>query len=57
MQSCAPFFSFWERCAPTSNGQEFNKTITKEYDISANGTTYLSNKYGKVDVKTWEKTG
>ena len=38
-----------------AGGQEFNKTITKEYDISANGTTYLSNKYGKVDVKTWEK--
>ena len=38
-----------------AGGQEFNKTISKEYDISANGTTYLSNKYGKIDVKTWEK--
>lgn len=34
---------------------EFNKTIRKEFPISPNGTTYLSNKYGKVDVKTWDQ--
>ncbi len=35
--------------------QEFTKTIKREFDITANGTTSLSNKYGKVDVKTWNR--
>ena len=34
---------------------EFTKTIKKEYDIAATGTTMLSNKYGKVDIKTWDQ--
>ena len=35
--------------------REYTKTIKKEFDIAANGTTYLSNKYGKVNVKTWDR--
>ncbi|MBX2928561.1 MAG: hypothetical protein KF852_12045 [Saprospiraceae bacterium] len=35
--------------------REFTKTIKKEYDIIADGTVNLSNKYGKVEVKTWDK--
>lgn len=35
--------------------REFTKTIKKEFDISANGTTAIYNKYGKVDVKTWDR--
>ncbi|MDX1665604.1 MAG: hypothetical protein R3350_00155 [Saprospiraceae bacterium] len=34
--------------------QEFNKTIKREFDVSPDGTTSLSNKYGKIEVKTWE---
>lgn len=34
---------------------EFTKTIKKEYDIIATGTTAISNKYGKVEIKTWDK--
>lgn len=35
--------------------KEYTKTIKKEFDIAANGTTYLSNKYGEVAVKTWDR--
>jgi hypothetical protein len=34
---------------------EYNKTVKKEFAISSNGTVYLANKYGKVDVKTWDR--
>lgn len=35
--------------------QEFTKTIKKEFSIHATGTVNLVNKYGKIDVKTWDK--
>ena len=35
--------------------QEFNKTVKKEFDITSDGTTILHNKYGTVDVQTWNK--
>jgi len=35
--------------------QEFTKTIKKEFPITATGTVDLSNKYGKVDVHSWER--
>jgi hypothetical protein len=35
--------------------REFTKVIKKEFDITKNGTTALYNKYGKIDVKTWDK--
>lgn len=38
-----------------NEAREFTKTIKKEYDITANGNIHLSNKYGKVEVKTWDK--
>lgn len=34
---------------------EFNKTIKKEFPVTPNGTTYLDNKYGKIEVKTWDQ--
>jgi len=36
--------------------QEFSKTIIKEFPINATGTVNLKNQYGKVNVKTWEKS-
>ncbi len=36
--------------------QEFTKTIKKEFPITATGTVNLINKYGKIDVKTWDKS-
>ncbi|MEM6377708.1 MAG: hypothetical protein AAF705_05825 [Bacteroidota bacterium] len=39
---------------PNFGRREYTKTIKKEFDIASNGTTYLSNKYGEVDVKTWD---
>ncbi len=38
-----------------ADAQEFTKIIKKEYDISAEGTVNITNKYGKVEVKTWDK--
>jgi len=34
---------------------EYTKVIKKEFPIEREGTVELSNKYGKIDVKTWEK--
>lgn len=33
--------------------QEFTKTINREFSTNANGTTALYDKYGTVNVKTW----
>ena len=35
--------------------QEFSKSIKKNFGIASDGTVALSNKYGKMDVKTWEQ--
>lgn len=35
--------------------QEFTKTIKKEFDLSPEGLTNISNRYGKVIVKSWDK--
>ena len=37
-----------------SNVKEFSKVIYNEFNISAFGTTNLINKYGRMDVHTWE---
>ncbi|MFN0214216.1 MAG: hypothetical protein ACKVT2_08165 [Saprospiraceae bacterium] len=34
--------------------QEFTKTIAREFGTAADGTTALYNKYGNVNVKTWQ---
>ncbi len=40
--------------AGAATEQDYVKTIKKDFaNVSPTGTTYLSNKYGKVDVKTW----
>ncbi|MFN4253961.1 MAG: hypothetical protein ACK4Q5_03010 [Saprospiraceae bacterium] len=47
-------------CRPPSATQpdvaEFTKTISREFSTTADGTTALYNKYGKVNVKTWQNT-
>lgn len=40
---------------PANSKQEFSKTIKKEFEITADGTTSIHNKYGKIDIKTWDK--
>jgi hypothetical protein len=40
---------------PVLHAEEFSKTLKKEYDITPIGNVYLYNKYGKMDVKTWDK--
>ncbi|MEQ1745795.1 MAG: hypothetical protein ABMA02_10235 [Saprospiraceae bacterium] len=34
--------------------QEFSKKINREFNISATGTTAIYNKYGKVNINTWQ---
>ena len=35
--------------------QVFTKNIKKEFSVSANGTCEISNRYGIVELKTWDK--
>lgn len=35
--------------------QEFTKTIKKDFDITADGNTSISNKHGKVEINTWNQ--
>lgn len=43
-------------CSLSSQARrEFSKTIKKEFEISADGTTGIYNKYGKIDIHTWEQ--
>ncbi len=37
------------------DAREYTKTIKKEFEINPEGTTSLINKYGRVDIKTWNK--
>lgn len=34
---------------------KYTKTIKKEFPINASGTTSLQNKYGNIEVKTWDR--
>jgi len=34
--------------------KEFSKTINKQFPITADGTVKISNRYGKVEIKTWD---
>ena len=35
-------------------GKEFTKTVVKEFDITRDGTVGVANKYGSIDVRTWD---
>ncbi len=35
--------------------REYSKAIKREFDITPSGTTSISNKYGKVEIKTWDR--
>ncbi len=39
----------------TINKQEYTKSVKKDFGISPDGTVSLYNKYGKMDIKTWDK--
>jgi len=38
-----------------AKAKKFEKTIERSFDITQNGTTAITNKYGKVTIQTWEK--
>lgn len=40
--------------APPSK-REFSKTINKQFKIVSTGTVKLSNKYGQINIKTWDQ--
>ena len=39
----------------TSLDYELKKSYSKEFPVTHNSTVELSNKYGKIDIKTWNK--
>lgn len=45
-------FSDWQEVVYKN---DYTKTIKKEFSITGDGNTILENKYGKIDVKTWDK--
>lgn len=42
--------------ATCSPAKEFVKTITEEFDIRADGTVQITNRYGDIDVQTWDQS-
>ena len=40
----------------TVNKKEFTKTIKKEFGITTDGTTSIYNKYGQINLQTWDKS-
>jgi hypothetical protein len=50
----ASFLAGSQFLSAATTEQDYVKTIKKDFaNVSPTGTTFLSNKYGKVDVKTW----
>jgi hypothetical protein len=45
-----------EQPGPVQDAQDYTKTIKKEFSLTTTGTVNLINKYGKIDVKTWDKS-
>ncbi|MEM1321986.1 MAG: hypothetical protein AAGG75_17130 [Bacteroidota bacterium] len=39
----------------TALRKDFSKTINKEFDISSEGEVELRNKYGEINLKTWDQ--
>ena len=37
------------------NFREYTKEIKREFNITPHGNIHVSNKYGQVDIRTWEK--
>ncbi len=43
-----------DRCQKTCAKREFSKTINKQFPTTPDGTVKISNRYGKVEIKTWD---
>lgn len=41
--------------AGNTPSREFSKTINKQFNMAANGLVQLSNRHGKIDIKTWDQ--
>ncbi len=37
------------------NAKDYEKIIEKEFNINANGTLKIENKYGNIDIENWDK--
>lgn len=48
---CVPLFSFGN----TIKKHEKSKSINKTYSVDDNATLYVSNKYGNINISTWDK--
>ena len=40
---------------PNYKNKDFTKTIKKDFPIDADGKVKISNRYGKIDVSTWDR--
>ena len=38
-----------------ANGDEYSKSVTKDFDANSNTTLEVNNKYGAVEVENWDK--
>ncbi len=50
------FALIWSVAAQAGSKQEYTKTIKKDFAISTDGNVNINNKYGTVDIKTWDKS-
>lgn len=41
--------------AGNTPSREFSKTINKQFNMASNGLVELSNRHGKIDIKTWDQ--
>ncbi|MEM9992285.1 MAG: hypothetical protein AAF738_11020, partial [Bacteroidota bacterium] len=45
----------WANSTKFTPKEEFIKTIERNFDASADGIVQLHNKYGSIDISTWER--
>ena len=45
----------WADESKIKSKEQFTKVIEKKFDISVDGTTRLYNKYGHINIQTWDK--
>ncbi len=51
---CLSLLTFSVQLSANAVG-ELTKTIKRDFDITADGSTSISNKHGKVEIKTWNQ--
>lgn len=42
-------------CTANAPSKDFTRTITKEFPISPDGVVEINNRYGNIDIQTWDR--